>query len=260
MQLVRYSWLFFTTHLVRMLWTKRVILCAVLAAIPCAIAAIVSSLPKSPAREEVFMYPAWFLLLQVITPLLSLVMGSAVISEEIDDRTISFPFSRPAPRASLLIGRWAASALALVVLLGASASALAIISTSVGSAPASLLLTADLITPIIIASILGGLVYSALFATIGVFLRHPMIVGLAYCFVIEALAANLPGRTRSLAVQHYLRGYVAGGSDLWTQINEDLFKTYDSQSASLIGLTVILFAALGLGSWAISRKEYVLES
>ncbi len=260
MEALRYSWLFFTTHLMRMLRTKRVILCAVLASIPCAIAAIVSSLPNSPAREEVFMYPAWFLLLQVITPLLSLVMGSAVISEEIDDRTISFPFSRPIPRASLLIGRWAASALALVVLLGASATVLAWIATSVGAAPASERLTPELIAPIIVASVLGGLVYSALFATIGVFLRHPMIVGLAYCFVIEALAANLPGRTRSLAVQHYLRGYVAGSSTLWAQINEDLFKVYDSQSASLVGLAVILIAALALGAWAIARKEYVLES
>jgi hypothetical protein len=265
MELARTTWLFFATHLRRIVRTKRTLACVVIALVPALIALFVLSVHRRgsssvPPRIEVFAYPAWFLLLQIVTPVLALLMGSAVISEEIDDRTITFPFSRPVPRASLLLGRWLATALLVATLLGASSWLLAFTAQRAGAGPPSSELTREIVAPVIAMAIAGGIVYSALFAVIGVFLRHPMIVGLGYCFVIEELAPYIPGRSRSLSLQDYLRGYVYQSSTYWERINEDLFKSYDSRATSLIVLASILVLALAIGSFAIRRREYVLEA
>ncbi len=50
--------------------------------------------------------------------------------------------------------------------------------------------------PLLAAALLGGAVYSAIFAAAGVFFRHPMITGLGYAFAVEGFLANLPGRNQ----------------------------------------------------------------
>lgn len=60
---------------------------------------------------------SFFLVLQVVAPIIGLVLGSAVITEEIEDRTISFVFTRPVPRAALFLGRYAATVLLVLITL-----------------------------------------------------------------------------------------------------------------------------------------------
>ena len=59
--------------------------------------------------------------LQIIAPLVGLVLGSVVISEEVEARTITYIFTRPIHRSALFLGRWLAVGLVASVLLGASA-------------------------------------------------------------------------------------------------------------------------------------------
>lgn len=260
MRLLSSSLLFARIHLARLLRTKRLLLCMLGALVPPAMAFFVLSFPESPPRIEVFAYPAWFLLLQIAVPMASLIMGSAVISEEIDDRTITYPFSRPVPRASLLLGRWLSTAVILCTLLAASVLLLRAAAEHAGDAPATEL-SADLVRPMLVAAVSGGAVYSALFAAIGVFLRHSMIVGLAYCFVIEGLLANLPGTSQGLTIQFYLRSYViGGGAEIWKHVHEQAFVVWDTQSDAQLALGITLAVALVVGSWGISRRQYVMTA
>ena len=48
------------------------------------------------------------MVLQVVAPLVGLVLGSIVISEEVEARTITYIFTRPVHRSALFLGRWLA--------------------------------------------------------------------------------------------------------------------------------------------------------
>ena len=60
--------------------------------------------------------------LQVVAPLVGLVLGSIVISEEVEARTITYIFTRPVHRSALFLGRWLAVGLVAGGILALSAA------------------------------------------------------------------------------------------------------------------------------------------
>jgi len=159
----------------------------------------------------------------------------------------------------VLLGRWLASLAVVSVLLGLSAvltTAFAGSSTAAG-AP----IDAGITAPLVSAALLGGAVYSALFAATGVFFRHAMIAGLAYAFAIEGFLANLPGRNQALTIQYYLRSVIATtGSPEWRHLQGFSGSNFDTLRAATTTLAVVLVLVLAIASWRISRKEYVLSA
>jgi hypothetical protein len=59
--------------------------------------------------------------LNLLAPLVGLVIGAAVLTEEVENRTITFLFTRPMPRAALLLGRWLTSFTGVALILGTTA-------------------------------------------------------------------------------------------------------------------------------------------
>src|SRR5262245_20500755 len=98
LRFLQVTWLLWRTHVVRLVLTKRIAIVFLGCLVPPAIAWLVLNLPRrGPTPIEAFLYPSWFLVLQLMVPLASVIVGSAVISEEVDDRTITYLFSRPIP-------------------------------------------------------------------------------------------------------------------------------------------------------------------
>jgi ABC-type transport system involved in multi-copper enzyme maturation permease subunit len=254
--LVTSTWLLFRTQLSRVWWSRRALACLGLAAATPVLAWLVAAFGEVPG-VEIATNLGWLLLLQVIVPLLALVLGSAVVTEEIEDRTISYLFSRPIPRASVLLGRWLAALLFVSTLL-AVAALLTVLLASRSAAPGPAV-GSGIAVPLLEAAVLGGAVYSAIFAAAGVFFRHPMIVGLGYAFAIEGFLANLPGRNQALTVQYYLRSIVGTtGSDAWREVEGFELNRFDSAASALVTLVVVLVFFLAAASWRITRREFVL--
>jgi ABC-type transport system involved in multi-copper enzyme maturation permease subunit len=257
------TWLMFRTHLARILFTRRIGLCVLGALVPAAIAwlAIHTARRHVPDPVEVVLFPGWHLGLQVLVPLVALIAGSAVVSEEIDDRTITYLITRPIPRAAILLGRWLATAVIQSAILAGGIWLLAWSATR-GAEGGMDVLGEGVVGPLLAMAVLGGLTYSALFAAAGTFLKHPMIVGLGYTFAIEGFLANLPGRSQGLTIQYYLRSYVVGaGSELWSKVTEELpSAVFDPAGESLVTLLVITVLSLAVGSWVLSRRQYLLTS
>lgn len=251
--------LFFRTHAARFFLTRRAIACAALAALPSLIALLAARVAERTGAVEIAAHLGILLELQVVVPLLSLIVGSAVVSEEIEDRTITYLFTRPAPRAALLFGRWLAALCFLATTLAASvgllflaASRSRVEGTSIDLAFAG---------PLFEAALLAGAVYSALFAVAGVFFRHPILVGLGYAFAVEGFLANLPGQSQALTVQHHVRSWlIARGPDAWREIDALALLRFEPAGVALAYLLSILGLALALGAWRISRREYVLSA
>lgn len=252
------TWLLFRTQFSRVWWSRRALACLALAAITPAMAWVVAAFAEE-AGASIATNLGWLLLLQVIVPLLALISGSAVVTEEIEDRTITYLFSRPIPRASVLLGRWLAALLFISTLL-AIASILTVFLAARSAAPGPPL-DPGITVPLLGATLLGGAVYSGIFAAAGVFFRHPMIVGLGYAFAVEGFLANLPGRNQALTVQYYLRSLVAStGSDSWREVEGFDQIRFDSPTSVLLTLSIVLVLFLAAASWRITRREFVLSA
>jgi ABC-2 type transport system permease protein len=255
---LRTSFLFFRTHGLRTFRGKRALICILLAAVPVVIAHVLARFaPIGPAPIATNL--GWMLLLQIIVPILGLIIGSAVVAEEIEDRTITYLFSRPIPRASLLVGRYMAAVLFLSVLL---ALATVLLLHAAGGAQGRGAALDDSITfPLFQAAVIGGAVYAALFAALGVFFKHPMIVGLGYTFAIEGFLSNLPGKNQTLTIQYHLRSLIASvDSAHWRAIEGFDLTRFESAQSAWTALVVTLVVALGSAAWRISRREFVLTS
>ena len=252
------TWLLFRTQLSRVWRSRRALACFALAATAPVLAWLVAAFGEV-SGAEIATNLGWLLLLQVVVPLLALVAGSAVITEEIEDRTISYLFSRPIPRASVLLGRWLAALLFVSTLLAvASLATVFLASRSAAPGPA---VGSGIVIPLLEAAVLGGAVYSAIFAADGVFFRHPMIVGLGYAFAIEGFLANLPGRNQALTVQFYLRSFVGTtGSETWREVEGFALSRFDSAASAVVTLAVVLVLFLAAASWRITRREFVLSA
>ena len=114
------------------------------------------------------------------------------------------------------------------------------------------------------ASVAGGLVYSLVFAVLGIFLRRPMIVGLGYAFAFEGVLANAPGGTQTLALQYYLRSIALDPSlEVWGEVGGFValgISTLESPWSASRSLAIVVLVALLVGGFAISRRQYVLTS
>ena len=251
--------LLFRVHLQRVWWSRRALACLALAAVPPPLAWIVAEFNAKTPGAAIATNLGWFLLLQVVVPLVSLIAGSAVVTEEIEDRTISYLFSRPIPRAAVLLGRWAASLVLVAAVLGLSVLLLvAVASRSEVPGPSAV---EGVLGPLLAAAVLGGAVYTALFAAAGVFFRHPMIVGLGYAFAIEGFLANLPGRNEALTVQYYLRSVIAAhGAAPWQGVEGFALTRFATSTPPLVTLVVVIAATLLLASWRIARREFVVSA
>jgi ABC-2 type transport system permease protein len=265
-ELARASWILFQAHLWRTLRTKRGLVAGLLAAGPVGLAFVVSVISRfeGPPPQELLTSFIWIFLIQTIVPLVSLVLASAVIAEEIEDRTITYLFTRPIPRAAILLGRWLAVALPVVLLLCFSAElVLRLLPTTAGEgAEDQLWMPAGFHARTLATVAMGAAVYSALFAAAGALFKRPMLIGLGYTFVYEGFLGNLPGSTQKSTVVFYLKSYLFSPyPGMGGDVAEAIFGTpLEEPGKAVLMLALILLGILALGAWRFSRREYVLAA
>ena len=118
----------FDLSLGQMLWSRRSIFLALVVGGPVLLAVVVRVLaavvPNSSLRingalvggPSIFGMMIWLLYVRFIVPVLGVFYGTALIADEVDDKTITYLFTRPIPRGAVLIGKYLAY-LACTVLL-----------------------------------------------------------------------------------------------------------------------------------------------
>ena len=68
------------------------------------------------AARRIFGMMIWLLFIRFIVPVLGVFYGTSLIADEVDDKTITYLFTRPIPRGAVLLGKYLAY-LACTVLL-----------------------------------------------------------------------------------------------------------------------------------------------
>ena len=249
--------LIFAMHVRTIFGSRRVLAAIVLASIAPLLGALGSQLMADHMDgAAVFAVIGLFLQIGFVVPMLSVALGVGAVADEAEGRTITYPFTRPIPRASLFLGRWLASLVLVLVFVTLSTVALGLIAGSRSPGPSRALQEA-----VLQSSLIGGVLYSVGAAVVGVQFKRGLVVALAYTFAFELLVANVPGSSQKLTIQYHLRAIVM---DLVLPVLdiEEMTRPKD-MIAPAAARTKLLVIALGLfvvGCWRTSRKQFVLSS
>jgi ABC-type transport system involved in multi-copper enzyme maturation permease subunit len=251
-----------------MLWSRRSVLLGLLLGVPVILAIAVRLITASNplplingarlSGPTLFGVVIWMLFVRFIVPVLGVFYGTALIADEVDDKTITYLFTRPVRRASVLLGKYLAYLACVVLLVLPSVVVVYFLVIPIGgrigeSFPS---LAADLGM-----LALGLAAYGAVFAYVGARLKRPLITGLVFAFGWETTVLLIPGYLKRLSVAYYLQALVphAMPQDSTVNVLLQAFQDQPSVPVSLIYLFVIIGASLWLAGRAVEGREYVLE-
>jgi ABC-type transport system involved in multi-copper enzyme maturation permease subunit len=267
----------FDLSLGEMLWSRRTIFMALVVGAPVVIALILRLVVflGAPLMEEsltgdrsrnpvrmtgpaIFGLMVWVFYLRFTVPVLGIFYGTSLIADEVEDKTITYLFTRPIRRGAVLLGKYLAYlACTIFVVLPSVTLVYLLVVPMRGSLGHSFL---DLVKDLGLLA-LGLAAYGALFAFIGAKFKRPLLIGLIFIFGWEQAALAFPGYLKKFTVAYYLQGLVphAMPNDGVVGLLQGIFRESPGLGASLMWLSVIWFVCLALGAWVVERKEYVLE-
>ncbi|MEO8071161.1 MAG: ABC transporter permease [Acidobacteriota bacterium] len=252
-----------------MLWSRRTIFMALVVGLPVLMAAIIRVLFELGApmirmnRAEVtgpviFGLMIWGFFVRFSVPVLAVFYGTSLVADEVEDKTITYLFTRPIPRESVLLGKYLAYlACTIFVVLPAVVVVWLLIVPIRGSLGESFI---DLAKDLGLLAI-GLTVYGAVFALVGATFKRPLLFGLMFVFGWETLTMALPGNFKRLTVAYYLQGLVphAMPNDSTLNLLQNLFRESPALVESLVSMAVVVVVCLTFAARAVATKEYVLE-
>jgi ABC-2 type transport system permease protein len=260
----------FDLALGEMLWSRRSVFLALVVGGPVIVALvlrIIDSLNLPALRVNgvrvggavVFGMMIWFLYLRFIVPILGVFYGTALIADEVDDKTITYLFVRPVPRGAVLLGKYLAylACTVLIVLPSVMIVYFLVVPIGSGSIAGSF---PDLLKDLMLLA-LGLAAYGAVFAFIGAQLRRPLLFGLLFAFGWELVTLALPGYLKRFTVAYYVQALVphAMPQDSAASLLQSFFREQPAAWLSVTALLLITLGFLFLGVRAVERREYVLE-
>jgi ABC-2 type transport system permease protein len=261
----------FDVSLGEMLWSRRTIFMVLVVGAPVLIAlmlrllvtlgAPVLQVEGGAARmtgPAIFGLMIWVFYLRFTVPVLGVFYGTSLIADEVEDKTITYLFTRPIRRGAVLVGKYLAYlACTILVVLPSVTLVYLLVVPIEGNLGGSFL---ELLTDLGLLA-LGLAVYGAVFAFIGARFKRPLLVGLVFIFGWEQVALVFPGYLKQFTVAYYLQALVphAMPSNTTLSLLQGMFRDTPGPFESLFWLGAILAVFLALAAWAVERREYILE-
>jgi ABC-2 type transport system permease protein len=267
----------FDLSLSEMLWSRRTIFMILVVGAPVLIALLLRLLVAlgAPIFESnrttsgvsqtvrmsgpaIFGLMIWIFYLRFTVPVLGVFYGTSLMADEVEDKTITYLFTRPVRRGAVLFGKYLAYlGCTIFVVLPSVMIVYLLVVPMQGSLGGSFI---DLVKDLALLA-LGLAVYGAVFAFVGAKFKRPLLVGLIFIFGWEQAALAFPGYLKKFTVAYYLQGLVphAMPNDSTLSLIQGIFRESPSLATSLIVLAGILVVFVALAAWIVERREYVLE-
>jgi ABC-2 type transport system permease protein len=260
----------FDLSLGQMLWSRRSVFLGVLLGGPVLLAIALRIVAvwfasrfringAETAGASVFGLMIWLLYIRFIVPVLGVFYGTALIADEVDDKTITYLFTRPVRRSAVLLGKYFAYLACTVLLVLPSVMLVFFLVVPTGGSHIADAFPALLSDLAMLA--IGLTAYGAVFALVGAQMKRPLIVGLVFAFGWEPAVLLFPGYLKRLTVAYYLQALVTHQmpQDSAVSMLMQMFHEVPPVMTSLACLTVVVVLTLWLAGRAVERREYVLE-
>lgn len=260
----------FDLSLGEMLWSRRTVFLALVVGGPVLIAVVLRALDLfgllrvtdgslRVTGPSIFALMISYIFLRFITPILGIFYGTALMADEVEDKTLTYLFTRPIPRSAVLVGKYLAYLAATTLIILPSVVLVFFLVVPIGGGSIAAAFPTLLRDLALLA--LGLSVYGALFAAVGAWLKRPVLFGIFFAFGWENFAMVLPGYIRRFTVVYYTQSLIphAMPTDGVVSILQSLFKDTVPAWQAALTLAAILVVALALATRAVERREYVLE-
>jgi ABC-type transport system involved in multi-copper enzyme maturation permease subunit len=256
----------------QMLWSRRSVFLGLLLGFPVLLAIALRSIDVlyragvwrqingvKMGGAAIFGMMIWLLYIRFIVPVLGVFYGTSLIADEVDDKTITYLFTRPIPRSAVLLGKYLAYLVCTILLVLPSVMIVfflivPIAGGSIAAAFPSLMVDFGMLA-------IGLAAYGAVFALVGTRIKRPLIVGLVFAFGWEPAVLLFPGYLKRLTVAYYMQALVTHEmpQDSAVSLLMQVFREVPSVSVSLLALAVIIAGTLWSAGRAVEHKEYVLD-
>ena len=258
----------FDLSLGEMLWSRRTIFMGLVVAGPVLLALIVKGVElfgmsalrvngQRVAGFGIFGVMIWMLFLRFIIPVLGVFYGTALMADEVEDKTITYLFTRPIPRGAVLVGKFLAYLVCTLLVVLPSVMIVYFLLVPFSQVPGTF---GNLVIDLSLLA-LGLAVYGGVFAFVGAFFKRPLVIGLVFAFGWEQVVLALPGYLKQFTIAYYLQALVphAMPSDGVTSLLQGMFRENPPLAVCLFWLFAYLAGFLYLATRVVERKEYVLE-
>ncbi len=252
-----------------MLWSRRTIFMLLVVGGPVVIALLVRAFDAligpgpqgrgNLAGPSAFGAMFWLFYIRFSVPVLAVFYGTALMADEVEDKTLTFLFTRPIRRGAVLLGKYLAylACTVLVVLPSVMLVYFLIVPRLGGSLAATF---PALVKDLAILT-LALAVYGAVFAWVGAQFKRPLVTGLIFLFGWEPAVLVFPGYLKKFTVMHYLQALVPHTmpSDSALSFLQAVFQDTPSLTTCVLMLLGIMGVFLFLAVRTVERREYVLE-
>jgi ABC-type transport system involved in multi-copper enzyme maturation permease subunit len=261
----------FDLSLGEMLWSRRSVFLGLLVGGP-VLLAVVSRVvwmfvPNESLRinggavsgASIFGLMIWLLYVRFIVPILGVFYGTSLIADEVEDRTITYLFTRPIQRGAVLVGKYVAYLACTVLLILPSVMVVFFLMVPVGGGSIAQMFPSLLADLGMLAT--GLAAYGAVFAWVGARVKRPLVAGLVFVLGWEPAVLLFPGYLKRATVAYYLQALVphAMPQDSTMSLLMQAFSDMPGILASLIALVVLTVGALWFAARTVESREYVLE-
>ncbi len=148
----------------------------------------------------------WGMYLRFIVPVLGVFYGTSLMADEVEDKTITYLFTRPIPRGAVLVGKYLAY-LGVHRVRGAAVGRAGLSPDRAAQGQPGRGVSGPAEGPA--AARRSGLaVYGAVFAFVGAKFKRPLLIGLVFVFGWEQAALAFPGYLKQFTVMFYLQAIV----------------------------------------------------
>lgn len=241
--------------------SKKTVFMSILAFLPVLIAIYYrlsgrqSFIPPDQALSHVMVFFLLFL-----SVLISLFYGTALIADEIDNKTIIYLFTRPVKKYWIVFGKFAVYMLGVLLILIPPMILTFLIIAIGGGMSSDFLTSLGLFGKRLGVTVLALIVYGMIFMFLGTWRKYSVLIGLLFAFGWEKMIILVPGVVRKFSVVHYLISIYPGNiiKSKFIGIPEGMI-TNSTVTTSIVILLVTTFVFLGLSIFTIYRKEYRLE-
>lgn len=261
----------FDLSLGEMLWSRRSVFLALLVGGPVLLAAISRVIAvagqsgalrvngSSVTGSAIFGLMIWLLYVRFIVPVLGVFYGTALIADEVEDRTITYLFTRPIRRAAVVLGKYLAYVACTVLLVLPSAVLVFLLIVPMGGGSLGAEFPGLLKDMGMLA--LGLAAYGAVFAWVGARLKRPLVAGLVFALGWEPAILLFPGYLKRLTVAYYLQALVPHSmpADASIGVLLQAFADVPGVASSLAVLAAVTALALWAAARTVETREYVLE-
>jgi len=174
----------------------------------------------------------------IFVPLVALVISTATIGNMLEEQNLVYFWLRPIGRWKIIAAAWLA---AIFVLLPLVLIPMGVLGAIIGSG--------DDVAGILASSVVGIVVYSAVFTMLGAFTQRALVIGLVYILLWEGVIAGFSRTAGWFALRTYTRSALANVAEV-----DLLNQPPQTFTITLVTLGVALVAG-AITTWRLNTMD-----